>query len=67
MINVSPLLGKHHEQLPKAEEINKDLLPLLFEAISVNTNYTSKIEVRLHLSLARSILSFSSASGIEGG
>ena len=51
----SSRLGKHHEQLPKADMINKDLLPLLFEAISVNTNYTSKIEVRIHLSVERSI------------
>nr|ACC43965.1 plasma membrane calcium-dependent ATPase [Philodina roseola] len=36
--------GKHHEQLPKTEEVNKDLLPLLFESVSVNSNYTSKIE-----------------------
>ena len=40
-------IGKHSEQIPKKEEVNQELLPLLFEAISVNTNYTSKIEVRL--------------------
>ena len=39
-------LGKHGETLPKKEEINQDLLSLLFEAVSVNSNYTSKIEVR---------------------
>ena len=39
-------LGKHHDKLPKGEEMNKDVLPLLFEAITVNCNYTSKIEVR---------------------
>ena len=39
-------VGQHHEQLPKAEEMNKDLLPLLFESVSVNSNYTSKIEVK---------------------
>ncbi|CAF4693159.1 unnamed protein product [Rotaria socialis] len=36
--------GKLSEQLPPPEEVNQELLPLLFEAISVNTNYTSKIE-----------------------
>ncbi|CAF1094635.1 unnamed protein product [Adineta ricciae] len=36
--------GKHYDKLPKNEEINKDLLPLLFEAVTVNSNYTSKIE-----------------------
>ncbi|CAF3524989.1 unnamed protein product [Rotaria sp. Silwood1] len=40
----SYITGKHSEQLPKAEEVNQEVLPLLFEAISVNTNYTSKIE-----------------------
>ena len=35
--------GKHSEELPKKEEVNQELLPLLFEAISVNSNYTSKI------------------------
>nr|ACD88945.1 plasma membrane calcium ATPase [Adineta vaga] len=35
---------KHFEKLPKKDEINKDLLPLLFEAVTVNANYTSKIE-----------------------
>ncbi|CAF4705876.1 unnamed protein product, partial [Rotaria sp. Silwood1] len=40
----SYITGKHSEQLPKAEEMNQEVLPLLFEAISVNTNYTSKIE-----------------------
>ena len=39
------LLGKHSEQLPKKEEVNQEILPLLFESIAVNTNYTSKIEV----------------------
>ncbi len=39
-------IGKHHDKLPKSEEINKDVLPLLFEAVTVNANYTSKIEVR---------------------
>jgi len=38
--------GKQYDKLPKGEEINKDLLPLLFEAMTVNSNYTSKIEVR---------------------
>ncbi|CAF2314056.1 unnamed protein product [Rotaria sp. Silwood2] len=33
-----------NEQLPKAEEVNQQVLQLLFESISVNTNYTSKIE-----------------------
>ncbi|CAF4763189.1 unnamed protein product, partial [Rotaria magnacalcarata] len=37
-------LGKLSEQIPPPEEVNQELLPLLFEAISVNTNYTSKIE-----------------------
>ncbi len=37
--------GKHSEQLPKKEEVNQELLPLISEAISVNSNYTSKIEV----------------------
>ncbi|CAF2700040.1 unnamed protein product [Rotaria sp. Silwood2] len=36
--------GKHYEQIPKHEEMNQDLLGLLFESITVNTNYTSKIE-----------------------
>ncbi|CAF1139095.1 unnamed protein product [Adineta ricciae] len=36
--------GKHCETLPKKEEVNEDLLSLLFEAVSVNSNYTSKIE-----------------------
>jgi hypothetical protein len=40
------LLGKYSEQLPKKEEVNQEFLPLLFEAVSVNANYTSKIEVR---------------------
>ncbi|CAF3983316.1 unnamed protein product, partial [Rotaria sp. Silwood2] len=40
----SYITGKHSEQLPNAEEVNQEVLPLLFEAISVNTNYTSKIE-----------------------
>lgn len=39
-------LGKHSQTLPKKEEVNQDLLSLLFEAVSVNSNYTSKIEVR---------------------
>jgi Ca2+ transporting ATPase len=37
--------GRHSEQLPNKEQVNQELLPLLFESISVNTNYTSKIEV----------------------
>ncbi len=41
------VLGKHFDQLPKKEEVNKDITPLLFEAITVNCNYTSKIEVRI--------------------
>ncbi|CAM2710546.1 unnamed protein product [Rotaria socialis] len=36
--------GKHHEHIPKHEEVNQDVLPLLFESICVNSNYTSKIE-----------------------
>ncbi|CAF0836714.1 unnamed protein product [Adineta steineri] len=36
--------GKHSEKIPKKEEVNQELLPLLFEAVSVNSNYTSKIE-----------------------
>ncbi|CAF0973525.1 unnamed protein product [Rotaria sordida] len=40
----SYIAGKYSEQLPKAGEVNQEILPLLFEAISVNTNYTSKIE-----------------------
>jgi hypothetical protein len=40
------LLGKLDDKLPKGEEMNKDLLPLLFESVTVNSNYTSKIEVR---------------------
>lgn len=43
------MLGKHSETLPKAEDLNQEVLPLLFEAISVNTNYTSKVEVRIIL------------------
>ncbi|CAM4791578.1 unnamed protein product [Rotaria magnacalcarata] len=35
---------KHHEHIPKHEEVNQDVLPLLFESICVNSNYTSKIE-----------------------
>lgn len=38
-------VGKHGEQLPNKEEVNQEILPLLFESIAVNTNYTSKIEV----------------------
>lgn len=38
--------GKHNDKLPKKEEVNQDILPLLFESASVNSNYTSKIDVR---------------------
>jgi len=41
------LLGKHYDKLPTKEEVNKDLAPLLFEAITVNCNYTSKIDVSI--------------------
>ena len=40
-------LGKYYEKLPEKQEINKETLPLLFQSISINTNYTSKIEVRI--------------------
>ncbi len=30
--------------------MNKDLLPLVFESVTVNSNYTSKIEVRMIMS-----------------
>ena len=43
------ILGKHYETLPKAEDVNQEVLPLLFEAVSVNSNYTSKVEVRINL------------------
>lgn len=45
-------LGKHREQIPQPQEMNQDVLPLLFEAVSVNSNYTSKIEVSYGTSLA---------------
>lgn len=45
------LVGKHHDKLPKGEEIEKDVLPLLFEAVTVNANYTTKIEVRMLVSI----------------
>ncbi|CAF1239400.1 unnamed protein product, partial [Adineta steineri] len=36
--------GKHYDKLPKKDEIDKDILATLFEGITVNSNYTSKIE-----------------------
>jgi len=41
------LLGKYYDKLPKKEEVNQDASSVLFEAITVNSNYTSKIEVRI--------------------
>jgi hypothetical protein len=38
-------LGNYYDKLPNSEQINLNILPLVFESISVNTNYTSKIEV----------------------
>ncbi|CAF0899609.1 unnamed protein product [Didymodactylos carnosus] len=35
---------KYYDKLPKVEEINKEIVPLAHEAMTVNTNYTSKIE-----------------------
>jgi len=50
------LIGKLSAQLEKKEEVNQEILPLLFEAVSVNSNYTSKIEVRLIIEIIYSIL-----------
>ncbi|UJR25661.1 hypothetical protein I4U23_007012 [Adineta vaga] len=36
--------GKYSQILPKKEEVNQEVLPLIFEAVSTNSNYTSKIE-----------------------
>jgi len=41
------LLDKYHEKLPEKQEIKKEILPLLFESISINTNFTSKIGVSI--------------------
>ncbi len=48
--------------------MNKDLLPLLFESVTVNSNYTSKIEVRRKNSISFLIeISIQEAKKDEGG
>lgn len=65
-------LGKQYEQIPTPDQVNQEVLPLLFEAVSVNSNYTSKIEVRWEQfcsasKIRRPTLIFQKSKEDEGG